>query len=223
MKQYQTFHFSSYTWDPATYTAEFEFKLDDEYTFTEVLTFPKSEHAYNKAELNKALFSLHIALGISYFKTCLPPKIQIHTGELTNNQREFFITLYQKGLGEFWYKNEIDWHGKINFPAATADSTTVHVPEPAMPSKPLVPIGGGKDSIVSIETLKKIGTSPTLFRIGGHPLITKQAEVAKLPLLTIDRAIDRQIKDLNEQGALNGHIPITAIVSLIAVVTAIFA
>ena len=85
----------------------------------------------------------------------------------------------------------------------------------------LVPIGGGKDSVVTMELLRKSGAKVTLLRMGGHPLITEMASVAGLPMLTVRRSLAPQLFDLNAQGALNGHVPITAYLSILAVLIAL--
>jgi hypothetical protein len=131
--------------------------------------------------------------------------------------------VYTKGLGEFFYRNNLDFHGLINFPKSESRSPN---PDPAPPTSPpppkklLVPIGGGKDSIVTAELLKKHGYDVTLLRIGRHPLIEEAARVAGLPLLSIERRLAPELFELNEQGALNGHIPITAYLSILSTVIA---
>lgn len=85
----------------------------------------------------------------------------------------------------------------------------------------LLPIGGGKDSVVTAELLKKSGANITLFRMGSHPLITDIAHVAGLPLITTKRTLSPALFELNEEGALNGHVPITAYLSVLSVLMAL--
>ncbi len=82
----------------------------------------------------------------------------------------------------------------------------------------LVPIGGGKDSMVLIEALRHL--DPRLFAVNPHPLVYELAAEAGLELVVVRRRLDPGLASLHESGALNGHVPITAIVSLIAVVGA---
>jgi hypothetical protein len=79
----------------------------------------------------------------------------------------------------------------------------------------LVPIGGGKDSMVLIEAVKHL--RPLLFAVNPHPLVIELAGQTGLDLLVVRRRLDPGLTELNRTGALNGHVPITAIISLIAV------
>jgi len=82
----------------------------------------------------------------------------------------------------------------------------------------LVPIGGGKDSMALIESVRHLG--PRLFAVNPHPLVLDLADEAGLDLIVVRRRLDPGLAALNTAGALNGHVPVTAIVSLIAVVGA---
>lgn len=84
-----------------------------------------------------------------------------------------------------------------------------------------VPIGGGKDSIVLVEALKAAELAKEcpsfLVAINNRPAMARTAQVAGLPLVSIRRTISPRLLELNAAGARNGHVPITAIVSLLAV------
>ena len=85
----------------------------------------------------------------------------------------------------------------------------------------LVAIGGGKDSLVTIETLRAAGIAQTVTWIGGSQLIAACAVRTGLPTLNIGRALAPELFEYNRQGALNGHIPVTAINSSILVLAAL--
>ncbi|MCD7099328.1 endonuclease domain-containing protein [Stenotrophomonas sp. MMGLT7] len=85
----------------------------------------------------------------------------------------------------------------------------------------LTAIGGGKDSLVSIEALRGAGVAQTVAWIGGSQLIRACAERTGLPLLNIGRQLAPELFELNRQGAWNGHIPVTAINSAILVLAAL--
>jgi hypothetical protein len=235
MQQYKTFSFDAVTCAPEEGRIELRYSLRDAedggfgmIEFVEKLEFPAIDHmpTHRHKELERALFLLHMIGGISYYKTCLPAHIDIHSGQLTAEEALHWKTVYENGLGEFFYKNKIDFRGRIEFPAAQNTNPSTQEP-PTRAAQPigirrcLVPIGGGKDSIVTIELLKAEGLRPTLLRIGSHPLITAQARTAGLELVDVKRSLSPHLFELNAQGALNGHVPITAYLSFLAVVLAI--
>ena len=84
-----------------------------------------------------------------------------------------------------------------------------------------MPIGGGKDSIVLVEALKATNPPPglatLLVAVNPQPAMRRTADIAGLPLASITRTVSPRLLDLNSAGALNGHVPITAILSLIVV------
>ncbi|GAA4861868.1 UDP-N-acetyl-alpha-D-muramoyl-L-alanyl-L-glutamate epimerase [Luteimonas vadosa] len=85
----------------------------------------------------------------------------------------------------------------------------------------LTAIGGGKDSLVSIEALRAAGIEQTVAWIGSSQLIRTCAEHTGLPTLAIGRQLAPQLFEFNRQGAWNGHIPVTAINSAILVLAAL--
>ncbi|HWI24580.1 MAG TPA: endonuclease domain-containing protein, partial [Lysobacter sp.] len=85
----------------------------------------------------------------------------------------------------------------------------------------LVAIGGGKDSLVSIEALRGAGIAQTVTWIGGSQLIRACAERTGLPTLNIGRALAPELFEFNRQGAWNGHIPVTVLNSAIMAFAAV--
>ncbi|OGJ60286.1 hypothetical protein A2635_00435 [Candidatus Peribacteria bacterium RIFCSPHIGHO2_01_FULL_51_9] len=227
MKPYSTFIFESYSFDPKTGQIALRYSLDNELKFEETLVFSQSSVSFDSAQddtaLKRALFALHLIGGISYYKTCCPKKIEIRSGVLGKEQAQFWNMVYTKGLGEFFYKNNIDFRNLIQFPYTPNPTPSVLAKRVGISDHPktLVPMGGGKDSTVTIEKLRASDADITLFRMGSHPLINKIANIANLPLLTVERHLSPILFELNEQGALNGHIPITAYLSFLTIIIAI--
>ena len=69
--------------------------------------------------------------------------------------------------------------------------------------------------MVLIEALKHL--RPRLLAVNPHPLVIELAAQTGLELLVVRRQLSPELGELNRNGALNGHVPITAIISLIAV------
>ncbi len=210
-------HWHSY--DNETCRAELKYDLDSE-GFTETYHLPGMCTGGDPQVVERLLGTLHVLAGISYYKTSLPQKIEIEH-PVSKADAEFFTTVYEKGLGELCFKNTIDPKGIVSFTANM--ETPKQVPPVRSPKKKLkvlVPFGGGKDSVVTAMLLKEAGHDVTLLRVGAHGAINALAKALNLPLLLVDRRLDPSLFALNAKGALNGHVPITAIISALAMLVA---
>ncbi len=220
MQKYQAFIIDSYELDSATREIRLHYSLDDSIFFTETFRLPPElplPETLSPA-LERLLGALHIAVGVSYWKAACTPRIEVRTSELGPASAAFWTEVYEKGLGEFFYQNQIDFRGLVQFVVTGAD---LPEQEPKQSAKSaLVPVGGGKDSAVTIELLREANVPVTLLRVGGHPLIDAFVAEAKLPCLTVERVISEKLLELNAAGAPNGHVPVTAIVSILALVVA---
>lgn len=221
MKEFSTFIFESYEFDQDSSTVLLHYSLDGEENFTETISLPAMEYQrVSKFRLERALFTLHLIGGMSYYKTCCPKNIEIRSGTLTRKQAEFWNTVYTKGMGEFFYQNQIDPTDLIKFPGE-AEYEDLDLERESVHDMILVPIGGGKDSLVTGELLKAAGHDITYFRVGDHPLISNMVSLSGVPSLTIERKLSPRLFELNAEGALNGHVPITAYMSCLTVLTAL--
>lgn len=193
--------------------------------FTAVLPGTADFDATKAAAVEAALRLLHLVAGVSYYKAAAPAVIEVADGPLDEATATFVASVYENGLGEFAYRNGLDLRGHLAWPqggAARPVAPTLGLEAPgAFGRRALVAIGGGKDSLVSIEALRALGASPTVTWIGGSPLIRACAERTGLPTLNIARALAPEIFVFNREGALNGHIPVTAVNSAILVLAAL--
>ncbi len=247
------FIFTSYSFDPTTGEVLLKYAIDEE-EFVERLVFPvispplqggvggggesargseAPRERRTEGALDRALFTLHLIAGISYYKAKLPPEIVIQSGSLTQEQAEFWNTLYTQGLGEFFFRNDLNGEGYVKFPVGR-DQITENPPplqggvglplrssEGAKGGGGLLPIGGGKDSLVAIELLRSAGIDFDLVMFGNHARIREVAAEVGKPLLQITRTIDPKLIALNKAGAWNGHVPITAYVAVASMIVAL--
>ena len=212
----QAFHFRSYEFTESSGTARLHYSLDEKFDFTEVIQFGAMSNELGRDEraaLDRCLKFLHLAAGISYFKAAVPEKIVLDGYELSPDEAEFFQALYVQGLGEFAFQNGLDLTGRIVFPSRPA----VHdAPSPlVLDEGHVVPIGGGKDSLLSIELMKEARVPLRLITVGNFELNERLAARAGLPLIKITRTISPLLLEINAAGAFNGHVPITAVLSFI--------
>lgn len=205
----------------ATLRIELDYLLvgDRTHRFTEIIMLdgvPMPSPARWEA-LRRLVRLLHLAAGTSYWKTAAPPALVVPDG-LTPAERHYGQQLYLHGLGEYGHVNGIDIAQRLHWHAPE------RAPEPpvtglALTGGPLVPVGGGKDSCVSIELVRDL--APVLFEVGRHTSIEDVLAAADLPAVRATRRLDPHLFELNDAGALNGHVPVTAVVSLIALLAAV--
>ncbi|HET9033070.1 MAG TPA: UDP-N-acetyl-alpha-D-muramoyl-L-alanyl-L-glutamate epimerase [Dokdonella sp.] len=198
------------------------YAFDDGPELVERIGFPHAPvlPAERQPAFEAALDLLHLIAGVSYYKAGVPDDIRVDSGMPDSRTALFLDALYLHGLGEFGYHNKIDLRGKIRFPVDSSQQDGPQQPI-GLRRSTLVPIGGGKDSLVSVEILKRANEDATAVWIGSSGLIESCARRTGFPMLNISRSISPLLFDYNRAGALNGHIPVTAINSAILVVAAI--
>lgn len=168
--------------------------------------------------VDNILRDLWLVLGISYYKLHCAPVLSGYPA-LTSDQADFWNTVYKKGLSEFLYRNQLFGLplGRFEASLETAAPATSFAYDPATV---LVGIGGGKDSIVSLELLqdfKRIGFVVETGEVNG--IARAVAERAALPLATIGRQLDPQLI-AGVPGAYKGHVPISAVYAFLGVLQA---
>ena len=188
----------------------------DDIEFEETIQLPAPRFR-NSPAVEGLLDLLHWVAGVSYFKAAIPQHLVCETGAPPAAAERLLSALYSEGLGEFAVVNKLDRLPHPQFPRGVDW-------EPPGGTRPiesvLVPVGGGKDSAVAVEIARRSGLETTLFSVGNALPISGTANAAGLVRHLAKRTIDPSLLELNDRGALNGHIPITAIVSCIALVTA---
>lgn len=207
--------------DPATGIAQLVYAFDDGPEMTETVTIPGAPFVLDavRAEAaQRALHLLHLIAGVSYYKAGVPAQVVVEGYAVDADTAALVESIYLNGLGEFAYRNGLDLRGRFALPV---DSQAAAAPAIGLGADALVAIGGGKDSLVSIEALRRAGVAQTITWIGNSQLIRACAERTGLATLNIGRSLAPELFELNQQGAWNGHIPVTAVNSAILVLAAV--
>lgn len=233
-----TFRFTKYELDLAEEIAIFSYeieKADETFSFTEELNLSgvlalanssKKAGLHDDSEIQQLLQVIHIIIGISYWKIFCPENIIIGNYHFSSIQATFWNTVYTKGLGEFFYKNDIDYRGLVHFPFSSKSSTTHKLPQSILHDKKsaLLGLGGGKDSVVAYELLKKHKFDITGFILETgreHEVTRDLVESMNLNTIIVKRRIDPKLFQLNKrEDVFNGHIPISAIIASIGLFVA---
>ncbi|MHB8678434.1 MAG: UDP-N-acetyl-alpha-D-muramoyl-L-alanyl-L-glutamate epimerase [Rudaea sp.] len=173
-----------------------------------------------RAAFAAALRLLHLIAGASYYKAGVPDEISVEGVPLDADTAEFLDQIYLHGLAEFAYQNRLDLRGRIRFPRHDS-ATRPLAARVNLSRRTLVPIGGGKDSLVSVEMLKSVNEPMSAVWVGDSALIAACAQRTGLPTLNLGRRLAPELFEYNRLGAYNGHIPVTAINSAILICAAI--
>jgi hypothetical protein len=238
---FETFRFTSRGLDARGHVT-LHYALDDEVAFVEQLDLPVAGTISDTERERVAglLALLHWVAGVSYFKTAAPARVLCEGAAPTPAVAALLEALYSEGLGEFAYTNDLAELPRPSFPrspvtgqaageparegpASVAGDSPAGVVGARSPRRILVPVGGGKDSAVALEIARRSGRETALFSIGDAPPIARTVSVAGLAHLLVRRRLDPGLAELNAAGALNGHVPVTAIVACVAALTAALA
>jgi UDP-N-acetyl-alpha-D-muramoyl-L-alanyl-L-glutamate epimerase len=219
---YSEFVFDDYHYDPAVRCLSLHYRFAGGPCFEERLDFdfpPRPVSMTATAALDRIFRLIFLFSGVSYYKAFAPPILRCAAFPLDRNTAEFLEKFYRNGLAEFAFRNAISLADRCCFVAEPA------APRPPialdLPRRTCVPVGGGKDSVVSVECLKKAGEPLTLFSLGDAEPIRACIAASGLPFFRVRRRLDKTLLRLNAAGALNGHVPITGILSAIALAGAV--
>ena len=215
------FRYEGYQIDPGPGRLTCRYSLGDD-RFSEVITVTAGPGRWDREEVRQAARLVFLLAGVSYYKTGAPAVIDLGNTAVTDTERAFLRSFYTEGLGEYAYRNGLDLSGlRIEGPSRPAAVPPARPAEE--PGRPLVPFGGGIDSIVTVEMIRE-RAEPALFVVSlagdRFEAIERPAAVTGLPILRAEREIDPQLLRSRELGFLNGHIPVTGIISAIAVLAA---
>ena len=219
---YSQFIFDSYRYDPDASTLLLRYRFSDGPVFEEKLVFdcePRPLSPADRVVLDRIFRLILLLAGVSYYKAFIPKILVCDAFPLDPTTAGFLHKFYEKGLAEFAYRNGISLrdHFDIRSAPGSADAAI----ELDLSRATLVPVGGGKDSLVTVETLRCSGEPLVLFALGDAEPISSCIAAAELPFIRVHRLLDRALLELNRAGALNGHVPITGILSAIALACAV--
>ena len=225
-EQYEEFYYNSYSIseDEEAINIEFEFEIPKLTKFTPKLRILKKKFKFkNIDDYNVKNLVFHIGLIelISYWKSTCSPHVVIKCGYLDQNQINWWKKLYFYGLGEMLYKNNI--HTNIN------DFMNIECKGEEIVSKLepmednfngyIVPIGGGKDSTVTLETLNIDKNKDFALIVNPKTVTLECARIAGLRdenVIELYRTIDPKLIELNKQGYLNGHTPFSTMIAFVS-------
>jgi hypothetical protein len=174
--------------------------------------------------VDEAALLVFLLAGVSYYKAFAPAVIDLGDHPVSREVRSFLRSYYIKGLGEFAYRNGLDLRG-VDFVGGRDIGHTSTGESAVTLQRPLIPFGGGMDSLVSVELARRVTPDAALFIVSGiadrFEAIERAAAATGLPVVRATRQLDPKILRSREHGFLNGHVPVTGILSAIAILAAV--
>lgn len=232
-QQYSEFIYDSYQVEET----DKEFIVVYTYILNELVFHPKitilkkdiTNKQLNKEYLNYLFFQYGLFDLMNYYKLTCSKQITIRPMYIDNNQIEFFKKVLYNGLGEYFYNNHIDLSYE-EFVEFNVESNNKYILPSFLEnySGNLIPIGGGKDSIVTLELLSQYHNDNKTFMLernlypknkAGYETISL-AGYSEDDIVVFKNDLDLQILELNKKGYLNGHIPFSACLSIASLIMA---
>jgi len=227
-KEFSTFTFERQTvkLEDGTLRLSFDFNLDDRYHFHPTLEIPSRPffcwNSISEEQLHSLAFQIGMTELVSYWKIACPKKVVVKPFALSKGQKAFWKKLYYNGLGEFLYLNSIVvTETELMEIESEGEKTFVKVGIP-FEEKTLVPVGGGKDSVVTLECLRdEMSVIPLIVNPRGATLnCVKTAGYKEDDFIVVNRTLDPIMLQLNAEGYLNGHTPFSALLAFIGILVA---
>lgn len=165
------------------------------------------------------IFHIGLVELVSYWKATCSKNVIIKAGYINKEQIEFFKKLYFYGLGELFYTNGItpNYDDFISIKCELKEQN-IEIPN-YVGNGNLIPIGGGKDSNVTLEIMKSDFEDNLCFIINPKQVTLSCAQTAGYSnekIVTVKRTIDKNLIELNKQGFINGHTPFSALVAFLS-------
>ncbi|PIU43955.1 MAG: hypothetical protein COS96_01525 [Candidatus Nealsonbacteria bacterium CG07_land_8_20_14_0_80_39_13] len=227
-KKYPKFVYQGYSYRISDRNLEifFEFRIGSEFIFNPKITIEnidkKRLEGIKIETLDNLVFNLGMIEALSYWKATCSPLIEIKCGFLNAGQVKWWKDLMEKGLGQFFYENKIDFDFDSLRILSDMTKKFVKTDKIELKNRVLAPIGGGKDSIVTFEVLKETKNELSSFCL--NPTGTAMRVIKGIGcrnFIIIRREIDKKLLELNRAGFLNGHTPFSAYLSFLSILIAV--
>lgn len=226
-KRYSKFIYEDYAWKLRRGNLDifFNFKILPDISFKHKITVKNVKRSQIKRVGERILKNLVFHIGLveilNYWKTTHSSVIEIKAGYLNKEQIKFWNNLITKGMSQFFYENGLAWPS-LKIVAYGNNYTPANLLlNFKLGQNFLVPVGGGKDSVVTLENLRKKKAKIKCFLVNPTKAAQNIVRIAKIrEKVFVERKIDKKLLQLNKKGAFNGHIPITAVLSFLSVLAA---
>ncbi|MBO7084158.1 MAG: hypothetical protein J6W30_09970 [Bacteroidales bacterium] len=217
-----TFYQQEVTLQDGVLSMTFHFSLDECYHFHPTLTIPARPFYHWDSipmeHLEVLAFQIGMVELVSYWKIACPKTVVVKPFDLKLCQKKWWRHLYYNGLGEFRYLNGIDCSEKdfLRIESGTdREMKSLNLP---LDERTMIPVGGGKDSVVTLEMLRdEMPVIPLIVNPRGATVeCVKAAGYTMDDVAVVNRTLDPTMLQLNKEGYLNGHTPFSALLAYVS-------
>ena len=229
-KKYPFFEYQSYSFliKNQILEVEFIFNISGIYTFRPTIKIPEKGfycwENLKQSELENLIFHIGMVELISYWKTTCSPIVIVRPHQLDEEQAGWWKKLYYHGLGEFFYLNGIETTFEEFMKIQSGSDKLKPVNRNLENQNIIVPVGGGKDSVVTLEILKESDLNIIPMSLNPRDAIKRTIASAGFDFDTsvvVERKLDPLLFELNEKGYLNGHTPFSALLAFVNLLIAV--
>jgi hypothetical protein len=227
-KDFPIFCYESYKWSFAEKDLKISFKFKaGKNIFNPTLkikNIPIKAKKLEKEIIDNLVFNLGMIESFSYWKAFCSPEIVVSAGSLNADQTNWWEKLLINGMGQYFFENKINFKIK-NFVKIVSENKSKQKIKLFKTTKKeiLLPIGGGKDSAVSLQLLNRYKKDISCFLLNPSLAAERMAERSGCKVIVCERKLDPLLLELNRKGYLNGHTPFVAYLSFVStLVSAVF-
>jgi len=223
-KTYKEFWYNSYSIaeDDGAIYLKYEFEIPGLTKFNPEIKILKKEFKLkniNTKYVQNMVFHIGLIELISYWKCTCSPLVIIKCGHLNEEQKNWMKKLYFDGLGELFYRNNINTNMSDFMNIQTLGENIEYEGISDESEGYIVPVGGGKDSNVTLEVLNLDKEKDYCLIVNPKTVTLKCAEIAGFKnknIIEIYRTIDQNLLNLNNKGYINGHTPFSSMVAFVS-------
>lgn len=222
-----TFYAQEVSLNDGVLSMTFHFSLDDRYYFHPTLSIPSRPFyrwdSVPMEELESLAFHIGMVEMVSYWKLACPKTVVVKPFDLKLCQKKWWRHLFYNGLGEFRYLNGIECSEKEFLRIESGTDRNFKGISIPMEEKTLIPVGGGKDSVVTLELLRKeMPAIPLILNPRGATVnCVEAAGYSMEAVAVVNRTLDPTMLRLNNEGFLNGHTPFSALLAYVTLLVSV--
>lgn len=226
-KKYPKFVYKGYSWkhENGALAVLFDFEIEPDLKFSPQIVIANvsklSLEKLGKNKIDNLAFNLGMAEILTYWKATCAKEILVDCGYLDAAQIRFWRGLFFNGMGQFFYENKLDPFAPLLKIGSSRPKIHPNPVNAKFSPEYLVPVGGGKDALVTYEAVKMAKKKAAIFILNENRILKNLAARLKAEKITVVRKVDPRLFAQNRAGFLNGHTPFSSILAVLSVSLAV--